>query len=148
MTITRHQLPGDAWADLRDTADVSERLRRPIKAIQMKLARDPAFAGVVAKAKADGVASMADIDETEAADMATAIGEESLALMDDLSDRLILSRVAGWSFGPEVTADALLDLPGGAYDALKELCAEDGLQAGPDFAPSTDPASPTGPSTV
>lgn len=146
MTIKRENLPGDGWADLRDPAEIPERLRRPIRAIQMKLARDPAFASVVKAAQAKGVEAVKDIDEAEAAQMATQMGDESAAALDELNDRAILARVIGWSYGPEVTVDALLDLPGPAYDRLKELCAEGALDSGPDFSPSQDENSPTAPS--
>lgn len=147
MTITRHPMPDGGWADLRDSADVSERLRRPVRAIQMRLAKDPAFARVVDDAKKGGVQALQDIGEDQAVAMVAAIGDESVSLMDDLNDRLVLSRVAGWSYGESVDIDALQDLPGAVYDRLRELCAEGGLE-GPDFSPSTDPASPTVPSTA
>lgn len=147
MTIKRENLPDGGWADLRDRADISERLRRPIRAIQMKLARDPAFASVVKAAQAKGIHGVKDLDEGEAAEMAAQMGDESAAALDELNDRLILARVAGWSYGDEVTADALLDLPGPAYDRLKELCAEGALE-GTDFGPSQDENSPTLPSTA
>jgi signal transduction histidine kinase len=148
MSITHHPLPDGGWADLRDPADVSERLRRPVRAIQMRLAQNPAFSEVVADAKKKGVQAMDDIDEAKAVEMATVMGEDAITLMDDLNDRLIVSRVAGWSYEAEVTIDALQDLPGGAYDELKKLCAEGALSSGPDFSPSTEADSPTGPSTA
>lgn len=148
MSITRHELPGGGWADLRDQADVTERLRRPVRAIQMKLARDPAFKDVVADASKKNVTSMGDIDESEALSMATAMGDESLGLMDELNDRLVIARVAGWSYEGEVTLDGLQDLPGPVYDKLRELCAEGALQQGPDFSPTTEADSPTEPSTA
>ncbi|MEU8906505.1 hypothetical protein [Streptomyces mirabilis] len=148
MSITHHPLPDGGWADLRDPADVSERLRRPVRAIQMRLAQNPAFASVVSDAKNKGVTAMDDIDEAKAVEMATVMGEDAITLMDDLNDRLIVSRVAGWSYEAEVTIDALQDLPGGAYDELKKLCAEGALDSGPDFSPSTEASSPTEPSTA
>ncbi|MFE8944497.1 hypothetical protein [Streptomyces sp. NPDC007856] len=148
MAIHRHQLPGGAWADLRDASEVSERLRRPVRAIQMKLAQNPAFAGVVKDAQDKGVKQMDDIDESDALKMAQDMGDEAFALMDDLNDRLILSRVAGWSFDFPVTLDTLQDLPGPAYDKLKEVCADGALDNGPDFSPSTEAESPTAPSTA
>lgn len=148
MTITRENLPGGGWADLRDPAEIPERLRRPIRAIQMKLARDPAFAAVVKAAQKKGVQAVKDIDETAAAQMATQMGDDSAAALDELNDRLILARVAGWSYGPEVSVDGLLDLPGPAYDRLKELCAAGALDGGVDLSPSQDENSPTAPSTA
>lgn len=148
MSITRHQMPGEGWVDLRESADVPERLRRPVRTIQMKLAQNPAFKDVVDDAKKKGVKAMEDIDEAQAVEMATVMGDEALGLMDDLNDRLIISRVAGWSYGEEVTLDALQDLPGAVYDKLKEMCAEGALEGGPDFSPSTEADSPTEPSTA
>lgn len=148
MSITRHQLPAGGWADLRETAEVPERLRRPVRTLQMRLAQNPAFATVVEGAKKDGVKAMTDIDEAQAVELATAMGDDAIALMDDLNDRLVISRVAGWSYGAEVTLDALQDLPGAVYDKLKELCAEGALETGPDFSPSTEASSPTEPSTA
>lgn len=148
MSITRHQLPGGAWADLRDPAEVPERLRRPVRAIQMRLAKDPAFSSVVQDATAKGVQQASDIDDSQAVAMMTAMGDEAAGLLDELNDRLIVSRVVGWSFEAPVGMDGLLDLPGPVYDQLRELCAEGALQSGPDFSPSTDPESPTGPSTA
>ncbi|MET7982521.1 hypothetical protein [Streptomyces sp. NPDC005281] len=148
MSISRHQLPGDGWADLRAMDEVPERLRRPVRTIQMKLAQNPAFAEVVKDAQSSGVKAVQDIDEAQAVQMAAAMGDDALELMDDLNDRLIVSRVVGWSYGPEVTLDALQDLPGKVYDQLKEICAEGALAAGPDFSPSTEANSPTEPSTA
>ncbi|MGW1892146.1 hypothetical protein ACWCP6_18080 [Streptomyces sp. NPDC002004] len=147
MSINRHQMPGDGWVDLRAVADVSERLRRPIRAIQMRLAANPAFEGVIQAAQKKGVESLDDISEAEAVKMVTQMGDAA-DLMDELNDRLIISRVAGWSYGDDVTMDALQDLPGPVYDKLKEMCAEGALTNGPDFSPSQDPASPTEPSTA
>jgi hypothetical protein len=114
----------------------------------MLLARDPAFAGVVQAAKARGVQAVTDVSDEDAAELVTAMGPESIERLDELTDRVIVSRVAGWSYEQPVSADALLELPGGAYDRLKELTAAGALAPGPDFAPSMDPASPTAPSTA
>lgn len=147
MSIYRQNLPDGGWADLRDMAEVSERLRRPIRAIQIKLARDPAFADVVAEAAKKGAQAVKGMAEDEAAKMASQMGDESAGLLDELNDRLIIARVVGWSYDADVSMDALLDLPGPAYDRLRELCADGALQ-GTDFGPSQDENSPTAPSTA
>lgn len=148
--IHRETLPDGGWADLRDAADVPERLRRPVRTLQMMLAADPAFGKVVADAKAKGVEAVrAGVDEAEALQMVEAMGRESFERMDELNDALVVSRVVGWSYDPPVTRDALLDLPGAVYDHLRKICADGALDdTGPDFSPSQDPASPTVPSTV
>lgn len=147
MSITRHQLPDKAWADLRDSAEVPERLRRPVRRLQMLLAADPAFKSVVDAAQSGGAQAMQDIDESAAVDMMAGMGETAFTRMDEMNDHLVISRVAGWSFAGEVSLEGLLDLPGGAYDALRTLCADGALGGGPDFSPSQDPESPTAPST-
>lgn len=148
MSITRHQLPGGAWADLRDPAEVPERLRRPVRRIQMLLAKDPAFSGVVQAAKDKGIQAMEDVTEDQAVAMAADMGEDAIDRMDQLNDLLVISRVAGWSYEAPVSMEALQDLPGAVYDRLRELCADGAMESGPDFSPSTDPESPTAPSTV
>ena len=146
--MQRKNLKSGAWADLREPADVPERLRRPVRRIQMLLAQNTAFSGVVKDAAAKGAASVRDIAEDQAVQMVTAMGEQAFDLMDQLNDRAVLARVAGWSFGPDVTLDALLDLTAGDYDELRELCADGALDSGPDFSPSQAEDSPTGPSTA
>lgn len=148
MSITRHQMPGEGWVDARDVADVPERLRRPVRTIQMKLAQNPAFQGVVEDAKKKGVKALEDIDEAQAVEMASVMGDEAFDLMNDLNDRLIISRVVGWSYGDEVSMDALQDLPGAVYDKLQKMFAENALEGGPDFSPSPEADSPTEPSTA
>lgn len=152
MSIERIELPHGAWADLRDAAEIPERLRRPIRTLQMRLTKDAAFASVIASAQEKGVeamqAAMQDSDQSEALRLATSLSPESLELMDQLNDRAVIARVIGWSFPSEVTLDALLDLPGPTYDRLRELAAKGVLGGGPDFAPSPDPESPTVPSTA
>lgn len=141
-------LKAGGTVDLRAVADIPERLRRPIRRIQMKLAADPAFAGVVKDAQKSGISEAKDIVEGQAMEMVAAMGDEAFELMDDLNDRAVMARVMGWSFGSEVTLEALQDLPGSVYDELRELCAAGLLDAGVDFSPSQDENSPTDPSTA
>jgi len=140
-------LTSGGWADLRDPAEVPERLRRPVRRLQMALAANPAFASVVKDATTKGVAAVEEISDEQAAEMVAQMGD-SYDLIDQLNDRLVLQRVMGWSFGPDVTLDALQDLPGAAYDELRALCADGALDTGVDTSPSQDEASPTVPSTV
>lgn len=143
--ITHHSLPSGATVDLRDPGDVTERHKRPVRNISMLLAKDGAFAGVVEAAKKDGVAAVADVDEEKAVSMMADMGADALDLMDQMADRIIIGRVAGWSFPVEVSLDALLDLTSADYDALKVLTAKGALD-GPDMSPSMDEDSPTVPS--
>lgn len=146
--MQRVYLKAGGWADLRDHAEVSERLRRPVTRIQMLLAADPAFSGVVKDAAATGITSVDDVSPDKAVAMMDGMGASSVELMFDLQDRAILARVMGWSFGPVVTLDSLQDLPAPAYDELGKLCAPGALDNGPDFSPSQEENSPTDPSTA
>lgn len=141
-------LKAGGWVDLRDPADVPERLRRPVRRIQMLLAANPAFTEVVQEAAAKGVAAVRDVTEDQAVAMVSGMGADAFDLMDELNDRAVLARVMGWSFGDQVTLEALQDLPGAVYDELRTLCADGALETGTDFSPSQDEASPTGPSTA
>lgn len=148
MPITRKALTAGGWADLRDVADIPERLRRPIRRMQMRLAANPAFADVVKDAGDHGIATLKDLSEDQAVAMMSAMGDGAFELMDDLNDRAVIARVAGWSYGGDVTVEALQELPGAVYDELRELCADGVLDTGPDFGPSPDPDSPTAPSNA
>lgn len=139
-------LDAGGWVDLRDPAEIPERLRRPLTRIQMLLAANPAFGGAVKEAAATGAVTVEDFTPEQAVGMISGMGADSLALIDDLNDRAILARVMGWSFEAPLTMDGLLDLPGPVYDELKVLCAKGALSSGPDFSPSQDEASPTDPS--
>jgi hypothetical protein len=141
--MQRVTLKAGGWADLRDVAEIPERLRRPVRRIQMLLAGSPAFADVAK----DGPASAADITDEQAAAMAAKLGD-SYDLIDQLQDRSIMQRVMGWSYGPEVTLDALQDLPGVVYDELGQLCKDGALDTGLNTSPSPEEASPTAPSNV
>lgn len=146
--MKRENLKAGGWVDLRDQADVSERLRRPVRKLQMILAADPAFSGVVKNAAQGGITSVDDVSPGMAAEMMSTMGAGSVDMMMDLQDHAIMSRVMGWSFEFPVTLDSLQDLPGLAYDEISKLCAPGALDNGPDFSPSQDPASPTDPSTA
>jgi hypothetical protein len=72
---------------------------------------------------------------------------DGMVLIDQMQDASIMARLKEWSFTDEdgailpIVADSLLDLPGGAYDVLKELCKD--LPMGLDLEPSPDPKAPT-----
>lgn len=140
-------LKAGGTVDLRDPAEIPERLRRPLRRIQMQLASSPAFASVVKDASQRGAAAVADIPEDQAVAMVAEMGPEAFDLMDQLNDRAVLAKVMGWSFPHPVTLEGLQELSGAVYDELRELCAAGALD-GPDFSPSQDASSPTDPSTA
>jgi hypothetical protein len=140
--MSRINLPSGATADLRPVADVTERLRRPIKRIQTKLAGMPAFASAVAEAQASGGK---DLSPDQQLKIAAGMGE-AFDLLEELNDRLIVAAVRGWSFPFEVTAENAQDLPGRDLDALREQTAPYLKDLTPDFEPSVDADSPIAPS--
>ncbi|MDH6123445.1 hypothetical protein [Kitasatospora sp. GP82] len=142
--MKRETLTAGGWADLRDPGEIPERLRRPVRKLQMLMAGNPAFSTVVEHA-ADGAAPA--VDEKQAAQMAAQMGEDGIDLVFQLQDRSILQRVMGWSYGPDVTLDALQNLPGAVYDELSELC-KDSAAGSVDLRPTMDEASPIVPSTA
>ena len=116
--MTRLDLPGGAWAELRDPAAVTERQRKPFVA-------------------AIGRASKADGAE-----------DGGLSAMIDVQDSLIVAMVAAWSFDAPVGAEGLLDLPHGTVSALRLECMKFQADLLPDFSVDPDVKSPTAPSSV
>jgi hypothetical protein len=139
-------LPSGATADIRAVADVTERMRRPIKRVQAKLAADPEFAAAVATAEAlkeDGE----ELTQEEQLSIAAGLGSafDDLELVNDL---LVAAMVAGWSYDFPVSADACQDLTASDLDALRKAVAPFLPQLNPDFEPTPDADSPTVASTA
>lgn len=145
--MTRHDLTSGGWVELRPAKAVPERLRRPVKTRMTRLLANKAFAETVGMAQADGLASLQDIDDERATELVEQMAD-SLPLLDEVNDLVVVARVAAWSYGDSVTVDALLDLPGDVYDELRALCAAGVADLMPDFGPSQDEKSPTVPSTA
>jgi hypothetical protein len=140
----RIPLPG-GWADLRPTCDITERMRRPVKRLSAKLGSYPEFMAAVAEARAtrdDGQ----DLTPEEELKIAAAMGA-AFDVLEELQDQLVVCAVRGWSWEFPVTADAVLDLPAPALDALRKAVAPYQGALNPDFEPNPDPASPTEPSS-
>lgn len=145
-------LPNGQWAELRDPEEVSERQRRLVRKAQMRIslhanemqeAQRLASSGVV---QADGTIDPADTAEVLSA---TKRLVESGALddVDDAVDVSLSVLVCRWSFDGPVTLDAIVDLPGGAYTALRAAAQPLFQGMSPDFDPSPDQDSPISPSS-
>ena len=117
--MTRLDLPGGAWAELRDPDAVTERQRKP-------------FIGALGRAaKAEGAE------------------DGGLSAMIDVQDTLVMAMVVSWSFELTVgAADSLLDLPHKTVSALRTACMKFQSELLPDFGVNPDPASPTEPASV
>jgi len=148
-TIT---IPG-GQATLRDQDEMTERHRRPVKVISMRLMR-------VMGQLAD-ITHLADLDpsaEDATERMMATIGmteDESSALLR-LTDAAIYAALKSWTLDLPipVTVDEVQDIPGEVYDALaeatartgKDLMVSEGQTAQAGFGPDSagDVASPTG----
>lgn len=120
-------LPDGGWALLRDPAKVPERLRRPVLTLTTRL--NPQIKAMKA----------APVDEEVVLDA------EVLERFEDLNDLVIVAMVAEWSFDLPISPETVGDLPGDAYDVLRQETARGIRELLPDFSPNPDPASPTGP---
>lgn len=137
-------LPSGATADLRAVADVTERMRRPIKRLQTRLSGIPEFASAVHDAQVSG---MDELTPAQQVYIAAGMGA-AFDVLEDLNDALCAAMVAGWSFGFAVSMDAMQDIPARDLDALREAVAPFLSQLNPDFEPSPAADSPIAPSTV
>lgn len=104
--MSRHEIPG-GWVVLRDPEVVPERLRRPLFANSVKMQQ------------------FADMEQ---------VSSEALEALSEYNDLLAIAMIQEWSFGGEVTANALLDLPGNTYDAIRKLVAPFVTKLVPDFS--------------
>lgn len=137
----RVALPNGAWADFRPVSDITERMRRPIKKLSTQLASHPDFVEAVNSAQGK------ELSQTEQLKIAGAMGD-AFDVLEELQDRLVCAAVRGWSFPQEVTPDGLLDLPSAVLDSLREYASPYQSALNPNFEPTTESASPTGPSNA
>ena len=91
------------WVELRDPAEVPERLRRRV------LAKGPKGAELFVR--------IGELDGDENA-AAMALSEDDLLFMREFDDTVALCFIAAWSFPHPVDADGLGELPGPVYDQI------------------------------
>jgi len=114
------------WVDLRDPKTVSERLRRPVIT------------------KASQLSSV--INEMQGDDSGNSVSSKGLGEMFEFNDLLAVALISEWSFGSEVSTEALLDLPAETYDAIQKLVAPLVTDLMPSFEVTPEADSPTEPS--
>lgn len=134
MSARRVRLPADGWAELRDVRQVPERLRRPLLALHVRVAAFVDPERLAALQQADTATALATLGP----DMAVA-----LEVMSQLNDLMIVAMVGEWSYEAPVTVEAVLDLPGEAYDRLRLAVAPYVTDLIPDFSPTPEKAGPT-----
>lgn len=137
-------LPDGGWAELRPHEQVSERQRRPILALMVRMHETGAFATAEDDDEDAAGDTAAAVDTAAAADEASTMSGGKLALIEELNDLLIVARVVRWSYGDGVDRDAVLDLPGPVYDALRDAAGADSHRLVPNFDPTPDRETPTG----
>lgn len=135
----RIELPKGDWADIREADEVPERLRRAYLEAQTKMLQQSG-----ASVSDEGKVDMSTLNVTG---MASEIGP--------VRDALILCYTKAWSLldgdNPlPLNAESILDLPGGAYDALHDACDKaykeaKGGQVDTSPEGALDPRSPTEP---
>jgi hypothetical protein len=140
-------MPSGATVDLRDVSDVTERQRRPIKRINSKLAALPSFVAAVQEAEAAQKVSGEALTMDQQLSIAAGMGE-AFDLLEALNDNLIVAAVRGWSYGFPITEDSVQDLPTRDLDALRETVAPFLRELMPNFEPTPDADTPTGPSVA
>jgi hypothetical protein len=141
----RVELPKGQHAMLRDPEDVPERLRRP----HMD-ARERVMASLLGTGTTEADTEAARGGEPGAAAKlgAAMISSGAQGLKRQADDLLLVAFVESWSYETAISADAMQDLPGRAYDVLLKACEPLTAAMNPDFEPSPDPESPTSPSSV
>lgn len=144
--MLRIDLPSGATADVRDVADVTERMRRPLKRTQAKLGANGEFLTAV-KAAQDLKGDDADLTPSEQSAIAAGMGS-AFDDLESLNDLLVAAMVAGWSYGFPVSEDACQDLPGRDLDALREAVTPYMAQLMPGFEASPEVDSPIVPSSA
>jgi hypothetical protein len=129
--VTEHLLLPDGWADLADPKKVPERRRRTVTRAMAAL-----FAYRAQHPEAVGIEALGDVPAVPAVTT-----EDELELMDVLNSAVILALVERWSLGDTVTAEALLDLPGDTFDALRDACTPLFPGLLPTYAAAAEPAA-------
>lgn len=133
---TRIDLPGGAWADLKDPEELTNRerkmLRRRVNAAT-KVGDELKAIGVTADMAREGV------PDALAAQVEAVINEDAFDALSDAQAALIVAYVAAWSLDlPLPTLDTVDDLPAPVFDALAEATSKPGADS--EEAPEPAPA--------
>ena len=109
---------GNGWAKLRDPHEVKQRQRKPLAKVQRALLGSN-IGDVLVQRHAQGE----DVSEEEISKLLQPLlADEAMDLFEDSDDLLILALVEEWSFEVPITQEGIGELPGRAYDALRNAC--------------------------
>ena len=158
----RVEFPSGAHAIMRDPETITERLRRPVRRVQMRIGFDSDLQALIRYQA--WVAREALAAEKAAADAGTEFNadefipsmpspvkqqnltDDQLDLLSNLTDAVTVALVESWSFDFPVSMDALQDLPDGDYRKLLDAASKHRDALLPSFDVDPDPESPTAPS--
>jgi hypothetical protein len=107
------------WAKLREPKEVRERDRRPLEKVQRSLLGSGLGDALIERAQA-GVENVSEAEMVEL--LRPHLADDAMDLISDADDLLIKALVEEWSYETPITVETIQDLPGRAYDALKEAC--------------------------
>lgn len=152
----RIDLPSGGWAELVTAEEITERRRRPIKRLQLHMARSVAVSGIGAAPPDPSEETRAQMTSAELADLdQQQMDWQRQAMMAMDPDQLtesdavfVLNLLVGWSRPEAITEDAVLDLPIGDFDCLKDKAQAIVRTMYLDTSPKDlSEQSPTGPSS-
>jgi len=146
-------LSGGNSAELRTSAELTERQRRPVTNA-LALVSPQGQAALEAARRGTEDAKLADGDEKklkpeERAKLAAQVQftKDDLEHLDAANDLAMVAFTKHWTRPEAITLDSMLDLPGPDYDALRNAVAPLAAELFVSFAPNKDPKSPTEPSS-
>lgn len=131
--MSNHTAPSGFTFNLRLPEAVPERLRRPVAAKLVELAK--AFEPV-----SDGTSDQADAPPSD-----WSLSPEDLQRADDLNDLLAVALLLTWSSDAPISVESMLDLSAGDYAAIRAAVAPQVIRLMPDFSPTPEAGTPTTP---
>lgn len=153
MEPSRLDLPGGAWADIRDPKKITRNGRKPVRQTLMALSRyrtellEWALAVKSQEtATTSGIIGMQPIDpEAEKKFEGYSPDDHEMDLLEATQEALTVALVSSWSFDLPITTDSLNEIPSDAADLLIEHCDQFIDQISFSAQPSPDESSPTTP---
>lgn len=155
-------LPSGGWAVLRDPETITQRQRRPLDRLQMRVGFDSDVQALLRwqlrvrrefeTAQKDAADRGVEFDVESFEPSSTApvrqdvLTDDQLDLLGSLVETATVMLIESWSHEQPVTVDGLEDLPPKDYTALVEAAGKYRDQLMPSFDVDPAPESPTEPS--
>lgn len=111
-------LGNGGWAKLRTPEEVPERKRRPLAKVQRLL-----IGSNIGEALVNRAEQGEEVTEDEVnALLRPHLADDAMDLFDQSDDLLMYALLEEWSYDKPITVDEIQDLPGAAYDKLRDEC--------------------------